>query len=82
MINHFKISIPEYVLILPARFLQERDIKQQRKASVQLLQNFDAAYSQMSPDETVNYAERLKIYGEAEAMKWVIQQHPPAAPQQ
>jgi hypothetical protein len=26
-----------------------------------------------------NYMQRLKIYGEIDAMKWLIQQHPPAA---
>ena len=34
----------------------------------------------MSESETASYMQRLKIYGEVEAMKWVIQQHPPADP--
>jgi hypothetical protein len=35
-----------------------------------------------SESETASYMQRMKIYGETAAMQWVIQQHPPAAPQQ
>jgi len=27
-----------------------------------------------------SYAERMKIYGEIDAMRWVVQQHPPNNP--
>jgi hypothetical protein len=62
----------------PAQVLQ--NLKQQKKDMVQMVQSFNAIYPQMSPDEMVNFSERTKIYGEAEAMKWVIQQHPPTNP--
>jgi hypothetical protein len=64
----------------PAQVLQQ--LKDQKLTTRQLVQQFSAAYPQMSPDELVNYSERIKIYGETEAAKWVIQQHPPAVPQQ
>lgn len=56
------------------------DNKAQTKAKVQIAQSWRAIYTQMSPDEMVNYSERAKIYGEIPAMKWAIQQHPPAEP--
>jgi hypothetical protein len=56
------------------------NLKQQKIAEVQIIQSFDAVEFQMSPDEMVNYSERVKIYGETEAMKWAIQLHPPANP--
>jgi hypothetical protein len=34
----------------------------------------------MSDSETASYMQRVKIYGEIGAMKWLIRQHPPAAP--
>jgi len=34
----------------------------------------------MTEDEIVGELERSKIYGETEAMNWVIQQHPPSNP--
>jgi hypothetical protein len=54
--------------------------KQQKQAEVQIFQNFNTIYLRMSPDEMVNYSERIKIYGELPAMNWVIQQHPPNNP--
>jgi hypothetical protein len=62
----------------PAQVLA--DNKSQRKAEVQIYQSWNAIYPQMSPDEMVNYSERVKIYGELPAMNWVIQQHPPSNP--
>jgi hypothetical protein len=60
----------------PAQILQQ--LKDQKQSYRELATQFSAAYAQMSPDEMVNYSERVKIYGETEAAKWVIQQHPPA----
>jgi len=48
------------------------------------MEEFSPAQMQMlqSDSETANYMQRMKIYGEVAAMKWLIQQHPPAvAPQ-
>jgi hypothetical protein len=59
-------------------------LKQQKTELRKLMADFAPAEIQMmtSESETANYVQRMKIYGELEAMKWVIQQHPPAAPQQ
>jgi hypothetical protein len=51
-----------------------------KTALKELNQNFSAAFPLMSEEEMISYAERRKIYGELEAMKWAVQQHPPAAP--
>ena len=59
----------------PTQVLQE--FKLQKAAYVDLLKKWNAAYPNMTEAEMVNYHERSKIYGETEAMKWVIQQHPP-----
>lgn len=58
--------------------------KKQKDELRKLLQDFNPAQMQMmqSESETANYMQRLKIYGEAAAMKWLIQQHPPAVSQQ
>ena len=60
----------------PAQISQQ--LKDQKVATRQFVQQASAAYLQMSPDEMLNYSERMKIYGETEAAKWAIQQHPPA----
>lgn len=56
-------------------------LKQQKDEVRKLIQDFLPAQMQMmtSESETASYMQRLKIYGEVEAMKWVIQQHPPVA---
>jgi len=55
-------------------------LRQQRTSIFQIIQTFNAIYPTMTENEMVNYAERSEIYGEAEAMKWAIQQHPPSNP--
>jgi hypothetical protein len=64
----------------PAQVREE--MKTAKQANVQLMTQFQAAYLQMTPDEMASYSERSKIYGELPAMQWVVQQHPPAQPQQ
>jgi hypothetical protein len=58
------------------------DVIQQFKAEKanyrELISGYDAAAPNLSEEEMSGYLDRSKIYGEAEAMKWVIQQHPPA----
>lgn len=63
----------------PAETLAE--LKAQKKEFAQLART--AREQMMNSDaEMNNYMQRLKIYGELETMRWVIQQHPPtAAPQ-
>ncbi|HET7623652.1 MAG TPA: hypothetical protein VFM25_00185 [Verrucomicrobiae bacterium] len=56
----------------------KRELKEQQDMIHQSQRNFDIAYFQLTPDEINRYVERAKIFGELTAMKWVIQQHPPA----
>ena len=41
-----------------------------------MTQNFEAAYPGLTEEEMASYAERKIIYGEVDAMHWVVQQHP------
>lgn len=59
----------------PAQRSQE--LKQQRAALRELSQSFQSIAPTLSEAEMVSYAERAKIYGEAAAMRWLQQQHPP-----
>jgi hypothetical protein len=59
-----------------------RQLKQEKSDYRQQMANFQAAYPDLSAAELNNYYRRAQIYGEIEAQKWVIQQHPPAVPQQ
>jgi hypothetical protein len=62
----------------PAQVLQEN--KQQKVALRGMLTNFQAAYPSLTDAELNNYVQRSRIYGEAAAMQWVVQQHPAASP--
>lgn len=55
-------------------------LKQQKTDLRQLVADFGPAQKQMmmSDAEMASYMQRLAIYGEIEAMKWAIQQHPPS----
>jgi hypothetical protein len=55
-----------------------RKLKEQRDMIHQSQRSFDTAYLKLTPDEINRYVERTKIFGELDAMKWVIQQHPQA----
>ncbi|MGH7951521.1 MAG: hypothetical protein ACREFE_06340 [Limisphaerales bacterium] len=59
----------------PNQVMQE--FKQQQKSLFQIEQHFESIYPNLTQDEMNGYIERSKIYGEIEAEKWVIQQHPP-----
>jgi hypothetical protein len=63
----------------PGQVVQQ--LKQEKAAYRELAANFQAAYPSMTEAELNNYTQRSQIYGEIEAMKWVIQQHPPNNPQ-
>ncbi|HKW29303.1 MAG TPA: hypothetical protein VJT54_08215 [Verrucomicrobiae bacterium] len=54
--------------------------KQQKLALHQTISAFDALRPSLTDDEIAGYYDRTKIYGEIEAMKWVIQQHPSSNP--
>ncbi|MGH7950651.1 MAG: hypothetical protein ACREFE_01850 [Limisphaerales bacterium] len=58
----------------PSQVVQED--KQQRQATMPTYQDFQAVYPRLTDDEIANYFKRVEIYGELDAMKWVIQQHP------
>jgi len=62
----------------PSQVRQEN--KQQIPAITQTLRAFDMIRPNLTDDEIAGYYERTKIYGEIEAMKWAIQQHPPGNP--
>ena len=62
----------------PNQVVQE--LGQQKKSISQSYQSFLSIFPSMSDEEIANYYQRKEIYGEAEAMKWAIQQHPPANP--
>lgn len=55
-------------------------LNQQRTELRKLMSDFTPVQFQMIPSESemASYNQRVKIYGEIEAMKWAIQQHPPA----
>lgn len=57
----------------PAEML--RELKDQKFKLSQLQKDFDANYSNLTDAGKVNFQERVKIYGEVAAMRWVIQQH-------
>jgi hypothetical protein len=63
----------------PSQALQERE--QQRKSLSQLAQSVNAIFPEMTEEEENSYFERSKIYGEVDAMQWLIQQHPPNSSQ-
>ena len=55
-------------------------LKQQKIAFRELSANFRAAYPSMTESELSIYYKRSQIYGEVEAERWVVQQHPPNNP--
>jgi hypothetical protein len=62
----------------PAQALQQ--LKDQKKSFRELAGNFSATYPSLTEGEMAGYFQRSQIYGEAAAMQWVVQQHPPADP--
>ena len=56
----------------PAQRLAEK--KQQRVSIRELSQNLSSVLPTMSEDQMASYWERQKIYGELEAMRWLVQQ--------
>ncbi|MGA3285238.1 MAG: hypothetical protein ABSD57_12385 [Verrucomicrobiota bacterium] len=62
----------------PGQILQQ--IKEWKASMKELSQNFAAAYPNLTGEEMASYIDRIKIYGEVEAMRWVVQQHPQGNP--
>ncbi len=46
-------------------------LSQQRQEFRALMRDFHGAFLRMSPDEQVSYVERVKVYGEVAAMRWL-----------
>lgn len=64
----------------PAQRMEE--LKQQKVALKEWSQSYQSIHPTMTEAELINYGERVKIYGELEAWRWVQQQQKPAAPRQ
>ena len=64
----------------PSQALQK--MKDQKVELRELMSNYSSIRPSLSDEEINAYFQRMKIYGEREAMKWVVQQHPPATPPQ
>jgi hypothetical protein len=62
----------------PAQILQQ--FKEQKASLRELGQNFDTIYPNLTPEEMAGFVERMKSSGEIDAMRWVVQQHPPTNP--
>ncbi len=54
--------------------------KAEKRGMVSLLTSSQAAQPQMTDAEMASYTQRMKIFGELEAMKWAAQLHSPASP--
>jgi hypothetical protein len=50
------------------------EIKQQRSALSELARRFGDARSTMTDNEALSYLDRMKLYGESEAMRWLVEQ--------
>jgi hypothetical protein len=57
----------------PDQRLQE--LKQQKAMLSQLVTGFDAIEPNLTDAERVSFQERVKIYGEVTALRWLMQQH-------
>lgn len=57
----------------PAQRLEE--FKQQKATLSQLDKSFEAIQPGLTDAEKVSFQERVKIYGEVTAMRWLVQQH-------
>jgi len=57
-------------------------LKQQKAETRKLIADFTPVQMQLmlNESEMASYVQRMKIYGEVEAMKWAIQQYPSATP--
>ncbi|MDE3066010.1 MAG: hypothetical protein KGJ60_00520 [Verrucomicrobiota bacterium] len=62
----------------PGQVLQQ--LKEQKASLRDLDASFQTAFPQLTGAEKANYIQRLQIYGELDAMRWVVQQHPPSTP--
>jgi len=59
----------------PADALQ--DLKTQKSDWIKVNKSFMALYPQFTDSELASYQERSRLYGELDAMRWLVAQHPP-----
>jgi hypothetical protein len=64
--------------LTPAQRLEQ--LNQQKNSLREWLRLRDAVYATMTEDVWASYVQRQKIYGEAEALRWLQQQHSAATP--
>lgn len=57
----------------PGQILQQ--FKEQKALIRELVQNFDAVYPNLAPEEMTGFIDRMKSSGEIDAMRWLVQQH-------
>ncbi|HEV2437203.1 MAG TPA: hypothetical protein VG077_14515 [Verrucomicrobiae bacterium] len=62
----------------PSQVLQQ--LKQQKASFRELDVSFQSAFPHLTEEEKVSYIERSQTHGELDAMRWVVQLHPPANP--
>jgi len=53
---------------------RKEELKQQKASMRELSKSFQAAFPSLTETEQENYYERVKIYGEIPAMRWVVEQ--------
>lgn len=53
-----------------------KDLKTQRSEWSKTVKSFMALYPQFTDAELVSYQERMRLYGEIDAMRWLLAQHP------
>jgi hypothetical protein len=63
----------------PAQRLE--DLKQQKQDIRALSAGFNSSFFNATEAEKSGYTERMKIYGEIAAMRWLLHEHPPDATQ-
>jgi hypothetical protein len=59
-----------------------RELRDQKAMLTKLMTDFNAVYPSLTDAGKVNFQERVKVYGEVAAMRWVVQQNgdPSAGP--
>jgi hypothetical protein len=62
----------------PAQILQQ--FKEQKASFMELVQNFEAIYPNLASEEMAGFIEHINVYGQIDAMRWLVQQHTPTNP--
>jgi hypothetical protein len=62
----------------PAQILQQ--FKEQKASFMELVQNFEAIYPNLASEEMAGFIEHINVYGQIDAMRWLVQKHTPTNP--